>query len=193
MRTSACPSCATAQQTLWPLCCSPDRAVLERGKRRRPGGAGGERAQRDRALHLLRHCAALARPRPRATVLAGTGPGDGHRDTMTSLAHACVARAGKQRGAPMSISVPNGAPWAAACNEFHMNGDFNGWMAEVFSIWVGDAICRTRPKDPISMPEYKSLPDRVESPRREVVRSSAGAGVVYPPFWGVIRVAYPKA
>ena len=28
----------------------------------------------------------------------------------------------------------------------------------------------------------------------EVVRSSVGAGVVYPPpFWGVIRVAYPKA
>ena len=32
-----------------------------------------------------------------------------------------------------------------------------------------------------------------KSPRREVVRSSAGAGVVYPPFWGVIRVSYPKA
>ena len=32
-----------------------------------------------------------------------------------------------------------------------------------------------------------------ESPRREVVRSSAGTGVVYPPFFGVIRVAYPKA
>ena len=32
----------------------------------------------------------------------------------------------------------------------------------------------------------------LKSPRREVVRSSAGAGVVYPPFWGVIRVAYPK-
>ena len=32
-----------------------------------------------------------------------------------------------------------------------------------------------------------------KSPRREVVRSSAGAGVVYPPFFGVIRVAYPKA
>ena len=32
-----------------------------------------------------------------------------------------------------------------------------------------------------------------ESPRREVVRSSAGAGVVYPPFLGVIRVAYPTA
>ena len=29
--------------------------------------------------------------------------------------------------------------------------------------------------------------------RREVVRSSAGAGVVYPPFLGVIHVAYPKA
>ena len=34
---------------------------------------------------------------------------------------------------------------------------------------------------------------KTKSPRREVVRSSAGAGVVYPPFWGVIRVAYPKA
>ena len=32
-----------------------------------------------------------------------------------------------------------------------------------------------------------------ESLRREVVRSSAGAGVAYPPFFGVIRVAYPKA
>ena len=34
---------------------------------------------------------------------------------------------------------------------------------------------------------------KYQSPRREVVRSSAGAGVVYPPFLGVIRVAYPKA
>ena len=32
-----------------------------------------------------------------------------------------------------------------------------------------------------------------KSPRRKVVRSSAGAGVIYPPFLGVIRVAYPKA
>ena len=32
-----------------------------------------------------------------------------------------------------------------------------------------------------------------KSPRREVVRSSAGTCVVYPPFLGVIRVAYPKA
>ena len=32
-----------------------------------------------------------------------------------------------------------------------------------------------------------------ESPRREVVGSSAGASGVYPPFFGVIRVAYPKA
>ena len=37
------------------------------------------------------------------------------------------------------------------------------------------------------------LPNFGKSPRREVVRSSAGAGVVYPPFFGVIRVAYPKA
>ena len=29
--------------------------------------------------------------------------------------------------------------------------------------------------------------DSGESPRREVVRSSAGAGVIYPPFWGHSR------
>ena len=34
---------------------------------------------------------------------------------------------------------------------------------------------------------------KYQSPRREVVRSSAGLGVVYPPFFGVIHVAYPKA
>ena len=34
---------------------------------------------------------------------------------------------------------------------------------------------------------------RTKSPRREVVTSSAGAGIVYPPIFGVIRVAYPKA
>ena len=32
----------------------------------------------------------------------------------------------------------------------------------------------------------------LKSPRREVVRSSAGASVVYPPFLGVVRVAYPN-
>ena len=31
-----------------------------------------------------------------------------------------------------------------------------------------------------------------KSPRREVVRSSAGTSVVYPPFFGVVRVAYPN-
>ena len=31
----------------------------------------------------------------------------------------------------------------------------------------------------------------LKSSRREVVRSSAGASVVYPPFLGVVRVAYP--
>ena len=34
---------------------------------------------------------------------------------------------------------------------------------------------------------------KYQSPRREVDRSSAGLGVVYPPFFGVIHVAYPKA
>ena len=32
-----------------------------------------------------------------------------------------------------------------------------------------------------------------KSPRREVVRSSAGAGVGYPPIFGVICVTHPKA
>ena len=32
-----------------------------------------------------------------------------------------------------------------------------------------------------------------KSPRREVLRSSAGADAIRPPFLGVIRVAYPKA
>ena len=39
------------------------------------GGGGGARALRDRALHLLRYCAALARPGPRATASEGAGPG----------------------------------------------------------------------------------------------------------------------
>ena len=30
----------------------------------------------------------------------------------------------------------------------------------------------------------RSVGFHCESPQREVVRSSAGAGVVYPPFWG---------
>ena len=53
------------------------------GQRASGGGGGGVRALRDRALHLLRHCAALARPGPRAIALEGAGPGRWHHDTMT--------------------------------------------------------------------------------------------------------------
>ena len=44
-----------------------------------------------------------------------------------------------------------------------------------------------------SLPSISAARHGAKSPRREVVRSSAGTGVIYPPFFGVIRVAYPKA
>ena len=51
----------------------------------RVGGGRGAQALRDRALHLLRYCAALAWLGPQATAPAGAGPGRGHHDTMTPV------------------------------------------------------------------------------------------------------------
>ena len=55
---------------------------------------------------------------------------------------------------------------------------------------MGHSSRSTALNDKQQRPRSTSPP---KSPRREVVRSSAGAGVIYPPFFGVIRVAYPKA
>ena len=56
-----------------------------------------------------------------------------------------------------------------------------------------EALCQ--PPPPPSKVIGPNFPPGVEpitnQPRREVVGSSAGAGVVYPPFFGVVRVAYP--
>ena len=49
------------------------------------------------------------------------------------------------------------------------------------------------PLDPASLQTKVIIVGKTKSPRREIVRSSAGAGIVYPPFLGVIHVAYPKA
>ena len=62
-----------------------DRAA-QSGVRTEGGGGGGARALRDKALHLLRYCAALAWLGPQATAPAGAGPGRRHHDTMTPLA-----------------------------------------------------------------------------------------------------------
>ena len=48
------------------------------GKRAKRGGY----ALRDRALHLLRYCAALAWLGPQATAPEGAGPGIRHHDTL---------------------------------------------------------------------------------------------------------------
>ena len=64
--------------------CKACRGSLDRAAQSgvRTGG-GGARALRDRALHLLRYCAALAWLGPQATAPAGAGPGRKHHDTMT--------------------------------------------------------------------------------------------------------------
>ena len=59
-----------------------DRAA-QSGVRTEGGGGGGGGGLRDRALHLLRYCAALAWLGPQATAPAGAGPGRRHHDTMT--------------------------------------------------------------------------------------------------------------
>ena len=51
---------------------------------------------------------------------------------------------------------------------------------------VSGLSCFTKEKQPIERTRRKS-------PRREVARSTVGAGVIYPLFFRVIRIAYPKA
>ena len=46
------------------------------------------------------------------------------------------------------------------------------------------------PHPPWTLPPYDMGPNHLEE---EIVTSSAGADAMHPPFWGVVRIAYPKA
>ena len=55
------------------------------------------------------------------------------------------------------------------------------------------AVHHRRTHPPPDQRDHRASWETTKSPRREVVRPSAGTYVVYPPFLGVIRVVYPKA
>ena len=102
--------------------------------------------------------------------------------------HAPVTR-GRMRA---QFPLPHAPPQGASGQQLVVKGRGENWLARGGGGGVVGAPRRRGGGSGNGAPVTEPLV-KYQSPRREVVRSSAGLGVVYPPFFGVIHVAYPKA
>ena len=91
------------------------------------------------------------------------------------------------RGAPSRLKEVSGDSWSV-----HTCGRLKGGILQ---LWMGGLVAYPLgERSENLMGSLLGYPTAAgKSPSREVVRSSAGADAIYPLFFGVVRVAYPKA